>query len=99
MILFSIAVSSFSWCEFVLQGHRAHGWGGWTRFIFTGLASGIDSPSTVSLVICHVMWSSSVFVTMLVADAFLPSAVLAVVLRVHLLPSFVQAASPNPPRE
>src|SRR5262249_19154901 len=70
-----------------------------TRFIFTGLGSGTDLPSTVSLVICQVTLSSPVLVTTLVAVTLLPAAVRAVVLTDHLSPSFDQTASPKPPPE
>src|SRR5262245_19001335 len=102
MILFLIAVPSFT--AGVLSGRcarkrRTQGFASLPRFIFTGLRSGNDSPSAVSLVTCHVRWSLSVFVTTLVAVTFLPVAALAVTLIVHLLPSLVQTPSPNPPLE
>src|SRR5262249_15415400 len=84
----------------LVPGNRQpHGCASLTRFSFTGVMSGAVSPSTVSLVTCHVMWSLSVFVTRLVAVTFLPAAGLAVTLSVHGLPSLFQPASPNPPPE
>ena len=64
-----------------------------------GGEAGIDTPSTVNCVGSQIALSSSTLVSTLVSDTFFPSAVWAVVLIVHLAPSWVQIASPNPPPE
>ena len=70
-----------------------------TRFSFTGAASGIALPSTVSCVACQTRWSSSNRVSRLVTATRRPSAACAVVLIAHFPPSLLQVASPNPPPE